>query len=220
MTDVTTNPGMPPKANGLAAASASALAATPPVVNTLQAAMKTAEAAITAALLPAGRCNLTVTDVATGDPSGFVGWTVIRCGCADAEEHGELALFLPSYIAPEAIIDDGDGGSVFDPALIDAKAARGIVSGLNRLNKLCTIGGIDPASIAGPDDMPVLIGVQFEAIVAVGRDRDGLPANSIRQIVGPVKVPTPATPPTADAPAPSAAADVDYDPNKPNDVPF
>ncbi len=187
MADVKTNATTPPAPNGLAAASASALATSSPTGNALSSAMKSAEAALKAALLPAGRCNLAVTDVSTGDPTSFVGWSAIRCGCPDAGQHGELALFVPSYIDPRAIIDDGNGGSVFDPELVDAKTARGIVGGLKRLHKLCGISGIDPATIADADDMALLIGIQFEAVVAIGRDRDDLPTNTVRSIIGPVK---------------------------------
>ncbi len=177
-------------------------------------AMKSAAASLEAGLLKPGRYTLTVTDVRAGERTGPIGWGVINAAAEGVGEHAELSVFVPIELGPNALVQDENGAWILNPEKFEPRQARFAIAGMNRLAALVSAAGLDAGTIEGPDDLALLLGARFEAMISKGKDRDGLPKNQIAKIIGAAPAPS------ADEPAPEDTADDPYLREDPTDPPF
>ncbi|WP_171240899.1 hypothetical protein [Ruegeria sp. HKCCA5491] len=195
-----------PKQNGL---NALGNGATSPAGPSLADAMKSAAKALEAGLAKPGRYTAVVSDTSVGERTGPVGWGVVRAAL-EGVDADEIAMFVPVSHGADALVDDGNGGVTFNPAVFEPRQARAVLGGLNRLHALVTAAGLEADAIASGDDLPMLLGARVSVMVSKGKDRDGLPQNEIAKIIGPA-------PADADTPAPAPEPVESYDPT---DAPF
>ena len=143
------------------------------------------ESAATASLVQAGRYDCRISDVKIGAEANDLG---LRYGVFDLEiiDHPDadpVPLFAAVDVDDTLIGEDGLPKSDMDPV-----ARSRFLGGLKVLEKLIRFTDVTPEEMAGAesvdDALAFFIGCTVKVAITKGTDRDGLPCNKVKTIIG------------------------------------
>jgi len=172
-----------PKAGGLAEQ-----AAQKPAGFSLSSYIKQMTDAQSERLLDPGRYEVRIEDVKIGSEFNDIG---LRYGVFELAAIGHPdADTVPMFAAVEISDEFKTATGELDPNTLDPTVMSRFLSGLKVIEKLVSITDVTAEELGeaenAEDAMSLFIGAKFKAVISRGKDRDGIPSNKVKKIVGPV----------------------------------